>query len=118
MGAVPTDAPIELTAIPEIRSSFFLEHREIGIVNVGGGGHGDGPAASTTGWNRKRSFISDAARGMWSSPRTMPEAPAKFYGFSAPAHVDYPNQLAGPDEGTIRELGEQDTSNSRDDCAR
>ena len=44
VGAVPTDAPLALEAVPEIRSEQFLDHREIGIVNIGAAGavHADG----------------------------------------------------------------------------
>lgn len=112
VGAVPTDGPIELTPIPEIRSSFFLEHREIGIVNVGAAGT---VRAGGVDYRMEPEAVLYLGRGTRDVVFTSDdaEAPAKFYGFSAPAHVDYPNQLAGPDEGTIRELGEQDTSNSR-----
>ena len=37
-GAVPAGGTLELTGYPEIRSDFFLEHRELGIINVGGTG--------------------------------------------------------------------------------
>lgn len=41
------------------------------------------------------------------------EGEAQFYWFSAPAHAEYPTTRALPDEGTVRELGEQVTSNAR-----
>lgn len=37
-GAVPAGTDLTLTGYPEIRSDHFLEHREVGIVNVGGTG--------------------------------------------------------------------------------
>ena len=37
-GAVPAGAELALTGYPEIRSDYFLEHREVGIINVGGTG--------------------------------------------------------------------------------
>ena len=37
-GAVPAGSVLELGGYPEIRSDYFLEHREIGIINVGGAG--------------------------------------------------------------------------------
>ncbi|MDF2563060.1 MAG: 5-dehydro-4-deoxy-D-glucuronate isomerase [Microbacterium sp.] len=112
VGAVPTTSPLALEAIPEIRSEYFLEHREIGLVNVGDAGtvtaggveyRMEPEAVLYLGrGTRDVTFASDAA-----------EAPAKFYGFSAPAHAEYPNVLAGPDEGTIKELGDPTTSNRR-----
>lgn len=112
VGAVPTDAPLSLEAIPEIRSEYFLEHREIGIVNVGGPG-----TVSADG----QEYVMDPeavlylGRGTTEVTFTSAKAdvPAKFYGFSATAHREYPNTLATPDEGTIRELGDQLTSNRR-----
>ena len=38
VGAVPTDVPLALEAVPEIRSEQFLDHREIGIDNIGAAG--------------------------------------------------------------------------------
>ena len=38
LGAKPVRGALELPTFPEIRSSFFFERREAGIVNVGGPG--------------------------------------------------------------------------------
>lgn len=112
VGAVPIDAPIALTPIPEIRSEFFLEHREIGIVNVGAAGT---VTADGTEHRMEREAVLYLGRGTRDVTFASddPAAPAKFYGFSAPAHTAFPNTLATPDEGTIRELGDQLTSNRR-----
>ena len=112
VGAVPTAEPIELTPIPEIRSSYFLEHREIGLVNVGGAGS---VSAAGVEYRLEPEAVLYLGRGTRDVVFTSDDAavPAKFYGFSAPAHADYPVQLAGPDEGTVRELGDQATSNHR-----
>jgi 4-deoxy-L-threo-5-hexosulose-uronate ketol-isomerase len=112
VGAVPTDAPLALEAVPEIRSDQFLDHREIGIVNIGAGGTvvADGerhPMATGAclylGRGTKDvTFESDDAA-----------TPARFYGFSAPAHTTYPTALVEPGQGTVRELGDPLTSNRR-----
>lgn len=112
VGAVPTDAPLALEAVPEIRSEQFLDHREIGIVNIGAAGavHADGerhvmPTGACLYLGRGVKdvvFESDDAG-----------TPARFYGFSAPAHAAYPTALVAPGQGTVRELGDPLTSNRR-----
>jgi len=114
-GAVPAGAPLPLPGYPEIRSDYFLEHREAGIVNVGGPGTvtADGEAFKLApgaclylgrGVREVVFAVADAGDG---GPG------AQFYLFSAPAHTSYPSALAGPGEGTVRELGDQVTSNRR-----
>src|ERR1700712_4275277 len=36
--AVPVKAPISLSNYPELRAEYFLERRELGIINIGGPG--------------------------------------------------------------------------------
>ena len=37
-GAVPTSTPLELESIDPLKSSYFLERRELGAINIGGKG--------------------------------------------------------------------------------
>lgn len=112
VGAVPTDEPIELTTIPEIRSEYFLERREMGIVNVGGPGKVRADGVEHQMDPEAVLYLGRGVRDVvFSSVDSA--TPARFYGFSAPAHTSYPTVLARPDEGTIRELGAQATSNAR-----
>ncbi|MWB98455.1 5-dehydro-4-deoxy-D-glucuronate isomerase [Agromyces sp. MMS17-SY077] len=111
-GAVPDGGTLALTGYPEIRSEYFLEHRELGIVNVGGAGTvtADGEvyelvtgACLYLGRGIRDVVFEDAGVG----------SGAQFYLFSAPAHTAYPAALVSPGEGTVRELGDQVTSNRR-----
>ncbi|TCL86090.1 MULTISPECIES: 5-dehydro-4-deoxy-D-glucuronate isomerase [unclassified Rathayibacter] len=117
-GAVPAGQRLELTGYEEIRSDTFLEHRELGIVNVGGTGTvtADGEtytlvsgACLYLGRGIEAVAFEDAGSGDVVSG----DAGAQFYLFSAPAHTTYPSVLVAPGEGTVRELGEQATSNRR-----
>jgi len=110
-GAVPAGKPLALTGYPEIRSDYFLEHREIGIINVGGTG-------TVTADGEVYTLVKGAClylgRGIQSVVfEDAADAGAQFYLFSAPAHTSYPAQLVSPGEGTVRELGDQLTSNRR-----
>ena len=114
-GAVPAGSDLELTGYPEIRSDYFLEHREMGIINVGRTGTvtADGEvftlvngACLYLGRGIKSVVFSDGIEGA-------ADAGAQFYLFSAPAHTSYPAALVSPGEGTVRELGDQVTSNRR-----
>jgi 4-deoxy-L-threo-5-hexosulose-uronate ketol-isomerase len=111
-GATPAGGVLSLPGYPEIRSEYFLEHRELGIVNVGGTGTvtADGEvftlvpgACLYLGRGIQKILFEDAAG----------EPGAQFYLFSAPAHTSHPSALVAPGEGTVRELGEQVTSNQR-----
>ena len=115
-GVTPAGAELSLPGYPEIRSDYFLEHRELGIINVGGTGTvtADGevytlvPGACLYLGRGIRDivFADDPAQGADARG-------AQFYLFSAPAHTSYPSALVAPGEGTVRELGDQLTSNRR-----
>lgn len=112
VGAVPTDAPLALEPVPQIRSEFFLHHREIGIVNIG--------AAGTVTADGETFAMAHGAclylgRGVRDVTFASDDAahPSRFYGFSAPAHTSYPTALVEPGQGTVRELGDPLTSNRR-----
>lgn len=113
-GAVPAGADLPLPGYPEIRSEYFLAHREVGIINVGGAGTvtADGEiyevatgACLYLGRGIRDVVFRDAPGAA--------ESGAQFYLFSAPAHTAYPAALVAPGEGTVRELGDQVTSNRR-----
>lgn len=99
--ATPVNEELKLTAGEELRAAYFLERREMGVINIGGAGKItiDGkvyPVAYKEGMYigmgaKDISFTSDDA-----------ENPAKFYLNSAPAHTAYPTVLIKP-EGTPEE---------------
>lgn len=117
-GVTPGGKPLPLPGYPEIRSDYFLEHREAGVVNVGAPGTvtADGEkyevatgACLYLGRGIRDIVFADADHT--DSGDTAPGA--QFYLFSAPAHTACPAALANPGEGTVRELGDQLTSNRR-----
>lgn len=110
-GAVPAGTELALTGYPEIRSEYFLEHREVGIVNVGAAG-------TVTADGEVFELVTGACLYLGRGVRDVVFADAgaegaRFYLFSAPAHTTYPSALVSPGEGTVRELGDQVTSNRR-----
>jgi 4-deoxy-L-threo-5-hexosulose-uronate ketol-isomerase len=111
-GAVPAGTDLVLTGYPEIRSDYFLEHREVGIINVGDTG-------TVTADGEVFELVKGAClylgRGIQDVVFRDSEGStgAQFYLFSAPAHTSYPAALVSPGEGTVRELGDQVTSNRR-----
>ena len=119
-GAVPAGTDLVLPTYPEIRSEYFLEHREVGIINVGGTGTvtADGEAFTLVngaclylGRGVREVVFADADSG--AGAESGAQSGAQFYLFSAPAHTAYPTALVNPGEGTVRELGDQLTSNRR-----
>lgn len=114
-GANPVTGPVTLGTFPEIRSEFFLEHREAGIVNVGGAGT---VTVDGTVYSLEHASCLYIGRGAvdvtFSSTDPSGEAgPARFYGVSAPAHTAYPTTFVEAGTGIIRELGDALTSNRR-----
>lgn len=111
-GVSPTTGPLTLGTYPEIRSEYFFEHREAGIVNVGGAG-----TVSVDGTEHELTTGSCLYVGRGAVDvtfaSTSADQPAAFYLVSAPAHTAYPTTLVPAGEGTVRELGDPLTSNRR-----
>jgi len=111
-GVSPTTGPLTLGTYPEIRSEFFFEHREAGIVNVGGTGTITVDGAEHELTTGSCLYVGrGAVEVVFAS--SSPEQPAAFYLVSAPAHTAYPTTLVPAGQGTVRELGDPLTSNRR-----
>lgn len=98
--AVPVE-PLALTAGDELRAEYFLQRREMGVINVGGAG-----SITTDGKKYEVGYKEAMYIGMGSKDITFESVdakePAKFYLNSAPAHKTYPTVLIRP-EGTAEE---------------
>lgn len=112
-GALPTANALVLPADRRIiGADYFLERRELGIINIGGAGvvQVDGqpyPLATRDGLYvgmgaREVRFMSDS-----------PDTPARFYFISTPAHATYPTTPITPQQAEPIHLGGDANSNRR-----
>lgn len=112
--AVPVNT-LKLTAGDEIRAEYFLQRREMGIINIGGKG-----TVTIDGTAYELEYKDGLYIGMGSKDITFDSAdkenPAKFYYNSAPAHKTYPTVLIKPENCVNVELGSLETSNHRVIC--
>ena len=86
--AVPVE-PLTLTAGAELRANYFLERREMGIINVGGKGPVTVDGKVYTLDYKDGMYIGKGAEDIVFASIDGAE-PAKFYLNSAPAHTSYP----------------------------
>lgn len=111
-GAVPVEKVLPLETIDPLKADFFLERRELGIINVGGQGKVtvDGQAMSLE--FKEALYVGRGTKEV-AFASSDPENPARFYFNSAPAHHAYPTQLITREDAEVVELGALETSNAR-----
>lgn len=111
-GAMPVSKPLRLESIDPLKSSFFLERRELGIINIGGAGTVIADGVTFELGNKEALYL---GKGNKEVTFTSAEEgnPAKFYLNSAPAHHTYPNKKVTKAEAEIVQLGSLETSNKR-----
>ncbi|MFL9482984.1 5-dehydro-4-deoxy-D-glucuronate isomerase [Chitinophagaceae bacterium LWZ2-11] len=110
--AKPVGQTLTLETYVNLKSNFFLERRELGIINVAGKGTvtADGNAYTLNKYDclyigkgvKEVTFASDDSK-----------APALFYLLSAPAHQTYPTTFMSKEQATPAELGAKETCNER-----
>jgi 4-deoxy-L-threo-5-hexosulose-uronate ketol-isomerase len=115
VGISPVTKALELETFPEIRSDAFFDHREGGLVNIGGTGT---VTVDGTEYRLTKGSCLYVGRGvrtvvLASSDPSGTQGAARFYLFSAPAHTAYPTTLVEAGHGNVRELGDPLTSNRR-----
>ncbi|MBN2369355.1 MAG: 5-dehydro-4-deoxy-D-glucuronate isomerase [Vicinamibacteria bacterium] len=111
-GACPAKEPLELSPIGPIRGGFFLERRELGIINVGGPG-----AVSADGQDfeidfKEALYVGRGVKTVLFKSRDS-SRPARFYLNSATAHAAYPVQKVTQKNAVIADLGSAESSNQR-----
>ena len=109
--AVPL-SPIKLETIDPLKSNYFLERRELGIINVGGDGsvEVDGVVFQLT--LKDALYIGSGIKDVVFKSDDK-NNPAKFYMNSAPAHRNYPTKKVSKAEANKIELGSLETANHR-----
>lgn len=111
-GAKPVDSALTLESHPELRADYFLERRELGIINVGGAGtvSVDG---ETFELNKLDCLYVGKGAKQVSFKTTDAAKPAVFYLLSSPAHQTYPTRKLTKEEAQPSALGDQSTANKR-----
>lgn len=112
-GVLPITGSLQLQADKkEMAADYFLERREIGIINVGGRGT---ITVDGTVYNMDPKdciYIGLGSKDITFASENAAD-PAKYYFNSTPAHKTYPTVKAAISEATPAHLGSISTSNER-----
>ncbi len=111
-GVTPTEQPLSIELSTELGVSYFLERRELGVINIGGPGSIiiDGKEESMK--KQDGYYIGKETREVVFKSDDQSN-PAKFYCVSVPAHHKYRNVRISIDEIKPMETGDSATLNKR-----
>lgn len=111
-GVTPTTEALEIRLSDELGVAYFLERRELGLINIGGSGKItiDGHEACMV--KQDGYYIGKETRNVIFESDDAAN-PAKFYISSTPAHHKYPNVKISIDAITPVITGESKTMNER-----
>ncbi|GAB3551285.1 5-dehydro-4-deoxy-D-glucuronate isomerase [Spirosoma fluminis] len=111
-GVQPAKESVNLPTYPELRSDYFLERRELGVINVGGAGtiEVDGQHFEL---NRLDCLYVGRGRQDVTFSSQSGDSPAQFYLLSAPAHKEYLTQKAAQADVFSAPMGAAETANER-----
>lgn len=113
LGAVPTNTAIELPNYHDFtKKEYFLDRREIGIINVGGKGVVTVDGEKTEMDNKDCLYVGMGKKQVVFESKNA-AAPAVFYMNSTPAHHAYPVAKAAKKDANPVELGAPETCNER-----
>lgn len=111
-GITPNDTPLALPVGKQLGTGYFLERREIGIINIGSAGTVMVDGTEYPVGPRDGLYIGMGSREVTFSSDN-PGAVAKFYFNSAPAHHSYPTKLITLADSRKVALGTLEEGNKR-----
>ncbi len=111
-GVMPVKKVLSLGTFKELATEYFLERRELGLINIGGAG-----TVTLDGKKYEIGFKEGLYVGMGTKQVEFASAdakkPAKFYINSCPAHKTYPTVYITKDMAVHRPLGTAENMNKR-----
>lgn len=111
-GVKPVAKAVELPNHPELRADYFLERRELGIINVGGDGIVEADGEKFTLRKLDCLYLGKGVKKVSFTSKDT-KAPAVYYLLSSPAHASYPTRLLTREKASPTEMGDQTTANRR-----
>ncbi len=111
-GITPAKKSLKLEGCKELGSEYFLERRELGVINIGGNGKIsiDGIVYEVKG--REGLYVGMGAKELIFTSDDE-KNPAKFYVNSSPAHKTYPTVMINLEKANKVHLGDLENSNKR-----
>lgn len=111
-GIMPVNSVVGLSATKELGVDYFLQRREMGIINVGGPGKVILDGETQTLGHRDGLYVGMGIKSV-EFISDDPSTPAKFYINSAPAHHAYPMVKIDIEKANPVKLGDMSTLNKR-----
>ena len=111
-GVMPVNEAVELSNPENLKAAYFLERRELGIINVGAKGKVVADGVSYELEFKEALYLGKGTKAVSFASEDQ-NNPAKFYINSAPAHHTYPNKKVSKADAEIVELGTPETANHR-----
>jgi len=111
-GAMPLDKQLALPVTKDFGTEYFLERRELGIINVGGSGTVQIDGAEYEMAFQDGMYVGMGAKAVVFTSKD-PKKPAKFYLNSCPAHKNYPTVHIPLAKANPNKLGAAKTLNER-----
>jgi len=111
-GVMPVNKTIALPTYPSLKAKYFLERRELGIINVGGDGEikVNGKAYDV---NKLDCLYVGRGNEKITFRSKKKDSPAKFYCLSTPAHHTYATRSMKKEKASPTEMGAVATANQR-----
>lgn len=110
--AQPVNGTLTLENYPDLRACYFLERRELGIINVAGEGTVVADGVSNSLKKLDCLYIGKGVQHV-SFSAADPANPPVFYLLSAPAHTAYPTALMTYTQAAKVNAGDASTANKR-----
>lgn len=108
-GAHPVTRATKLETFNSLKAEYFLQRREMGIINVGDKGSVIVDGSEFILEHKESLYVGRGAKDVIFQPSKN----AMFYFNSAPAHASYPTKKTSLDTAQTVEIGSQETSNHR-----
>lgn len=116
LGCMPVEEAVSISKGIDVWANFgtdyFLERREIGIFNIGGEGKIKADGEVFEMGYKDCLYITKGTKEVTFESNS-PDAPAKFYMVSAPAHTSYQTTFIPIEKAAKKPLGSMETSNKR-----
>lgn len=111
-GVKPVQQKVPLHNEAELRADYFLQRRELGIINLGGQGVVEADGVSYELNKLDALYLGKGTQSVEFASKTKND-PASFFLMSATAHHTYPNTKMTKEEASPVNLGETATANKR-----